>query len=299
VAETSRSRQGELIRAVFDVLRDRPDGVPAAEVLTEVERRVPPTEFENEAYPRNPTVRRYPKIVRFATIGPVKAGWLVKENGRWSVTDEGLRAYDTFADPAEFMVQASRLYRAWKRQQPSDEEGVEGEVEGDSGEESAIVIEEAVEAASTAIRQYLATMPPYEFQGLVAALLKAMGYYVLWIAPPGPDQGVDVIASSDPLGTGTPRIKVQVKRQIDSKIAVDGLRAFMAVLGDQDVGIFISAGGFTSEAHREARGQERRRLTLVDLDQLVQLWIEHYERVPETDRLRLPLRPVFFLAPQE
>lgn len=118
-------------------------------------------------------------------------------------------------------------------------------------------------------------MAPYDFQNLVGALLKGMGYHVLWTAPPGPDQGIDLIASSDPLGTRTPRIKVQVKRQVGTKIAVDGLRAFMAVLGDQDVGIFISAGGFTFEAQREACGQERRTLTLIDLDQLVRLWIEH------------------------
>lgn len=119
------------------------------------------------------------------------------------------------------------------------------------------------------------------------------------LLPPGPDQGVDLIASTDALGTTSPRIKVQVKRHRDARIAVDGLRSFMAVLGDQDVGIFISTGGFTSEAEREARGQERRSITLIDLDRLVRLWIEHYEAMPEADRLRLPLRPVHFLAPAE
>ena len=275
--------------------------MPASEVLAEVERRVPPTPFENEAYPRNPSVRRYPKVVRFSTIGPVKAGWLVKENGRWSVTEEGRNAYEAFTDPSDFMAEASRLYRVWKRQQsPEDEvDSAQGDVEPGSGDESAIAIEEAEEAATSAIREYLATMPPYEFQSLVGALLKAMGYHVLWLAPPGPDQGVDVIASTDPLGTTSPRIKVQVKRQVGTKISVDGLRAFMAVLGDQDVGIFISAGGFTSEAQREARGQERRTLTLIDLDRLLELWTEHYGSLPEADRLRLPLRPVYFLAPAE
>lgn len=269
----------------------------AADVLAEVERRVPPTPFENETYPKRPTECRYPKIVRFATIGPVKAGWLVKDSGRWSITDEGRRAYESFTDRAELMIESSRLYRVWKRQQPIDDAG-EGD-EDEAGGESAIALEEAEESAASAIRKYLAAMPPYEFQNLVAALLRAMDYHVLWVAPPGPDQGIDVIASSDPLGTGTPRIKVQVKQQPDTRIAVDGLRAFMAVLGDQDVGIFISAGGFTREAQREARAQERRTLTLIDLDQLVRLWIEHYENLRDTDRLRLPLRPVFFLAPQE
>jgi len=108
-----------------------------------------------------------------------------------------------------------------------------------------------------------------------------------------------MIAYTDPLGTSNPRIKVQVKRQPETKIAVADLRSFMAVLGDQDVGIFISAGGFTSEAEREARGQEKRRLTLIDLDRLVALWIEHSARLDDADRQRLPLKPIYFLAPRE
>jgi len=297
-----RRRQGELVRGVFAVLRDQPEGMQAAEVIAEVERLIPPTEFENDVYPNNPTFRRYPKILRFSTIPAVKAGWLVKENGRWSLTEEGRRAYEAFSSPADFMRESARLYRVWKHQQPADGDGESGgddEPEDAGGEDSAIALEEAVEAAATAIRTYLATMPPYDFQNLVGALLKAMGYYVLWDAPPGPDQGIDLIAYTDPLGAKIPRIKVQVKRQIDTKIAVDGVRSFMAVLGDQDVGIYVSAGGFTSEAQREARAQERRSLTLIDLDRLIRLWIEHYDRMDDADRLRLPLKPVYFLAPPQ
>jgi restriction system protein len=53
-------------------------------------------------------------------------------------------------------------------------------------------------------------MAPYDFQDLVAALLEAIGYHVLWVAPPGPDKGVDIIAGSDQLGIEDPRINVQV-----------------------------------------------------------------------------------------
>src|SRR4051812_15101112 len=115
-----RKRQGELVRGVFAVLRDQPEGMQAADVIAEVERRVPPTQHENETYSNSPGVRRYPKIVRFSTIGPVKAGWLVKANGRWSLTDEGRQAYEAFPDPADFMAESGRLYRAWKRQQPAE-----------------------------------------------------------------------------------------------------------------------------------------------------------------------------------
>jgi restriction system protein len=93
-----------------------------------------------------------------------------------------------------------------------------------------------------------------------------------------------------------PRIKVQVKRRTD-KVAVDALRSFMAVLSDQDVGLFVSAGGFTRKAENEARTQEKRKITLLGLEQFFDLWLEHYAKVEEGDHQLLPLKPVYFLAP--
>jgi len=141
-------------------------------------------------------------------------------------------------------------------------------------------------------------MNPYDLQKLVAALLRAMGYHVSWVSPPGPDKGIDILAHNDPLGTSTPRIKVQVKRRAD-KVNVDGLRSFMAVLGEHDVGIFVSIGGFTSEAESEARTKETRKLTLLDLKKLVDLWVKHYSKIEESDKRLLPLEPVYYLAPNE
>jgi restriction system protein len=89
---------------------------------------------------------------------------------------------------------------------------------------------------------------------------------------------------------------VQVKRRAD-KISVDGLRSFMAVLGEQDVGIFVSTGGFTSEAESEARTKETRKLTLLNLEKLVDLWVKNYEKIADSDKLLLPLKPVYYLAP--
>ncbi len=47
----------------------------------------------------------------------------------------------------------------------------------------------------------------YEFQDLVAALLRGMGYYTPFVAPRGKDGSVDIIAYRNLLGTVTPRIK--------------------------------------------------------------------------------------------
>jgi hypothetical protein len=128
VAEITRRRAGELVRGVFEILLSHPDGLPAHEVLSRLEAAVPPTDFEETAYPERPNVRRYEKIVRFSTIGPVKANWLVKKKGLWSLTDEGRRAFAQYPDPEQFALEFDRLYRQWKRQQPPAEESVEEHV---------------------------------------------------------------------------------------------------------------------------------------------------------------------------
>jgi restriction system protein len=231
--------------------------------------------------------------VRFATIAPVKAGWLIKNKGRWIATDEGKRAYEQFQDPEKFEREANRLYRQWAQSRPD----VITEV---SEEEPATVgtFEEAEETAWSEIERFVQGMNPYDLQKLVAALLRAMGYHVSWVSPPGPDKGIDILAHNDPLGTSTPRIKVQVKRRAD-KITVDGLRSFMALLGEQDVGIFVSTGGFTPDAASEARTKETRKLTLLDLEKLVDLWVENYDKIDDSDKRLLPLKPVYYLAPSE
>jgi restriction system protein len=293
MAEVTIKRYGELSRGVFAILMDKPAGLPAQQVLQEVEVRVPPTPFEQENYPKRPGVRRYPKHVRFASISPVKAGWLVKNKGQWSLTDDGRTAYASFTDPEAFQREADRFYYAWKKGRHEPEP-----TEEEAPDLATASFEEADEAAAADIRDYLSRMPPYDFQNLVAALLKAMDYHVLWIAPPGPDRGIDMVAYTDPLGTTTPRIKVQVKRQSNTKIDAHALRAFIGTLGSNDVGIYVSAGGFTSEAEREARS-EHRHLTLINLDRLVELWIEYSGRLNDADRQLLPLRPIHFLAPPD
>src|ERR1700730_17917876 len=122
MAEITRKRSGELVRGVFAILKDHPEGVAAHEVLRQLEKQVPPTAFEQTMYPKSPNVRRYEKIVRFSTISSVKAGWLVQDKGVWSLTEEVLTALAGFPDPAEFDVESRRLYRVWKKAQPEDDE---------------------------------------------------------------------------------------------------------------------------------------------------------------------------------
>lgn len=293
MADLTRRRQGEYIQKIFEVLIEHPDGLPAKVVLEKLSQRMNLTDFEKSSFPRQPSIRRFEKLVRFTTISPVKSGWLIKNKGQWILTEEGKKAYEKFKDPVSLMQEAVRLYRQWRKSQPEEESET-----SENSASAATTLEEAEESAWNEIQGYLSQMSPFEFQDLVAGLLRGMGYYVSWVSPPGPDKGIDIIAHTDPLGIEGPRIKAQVKRRAD-KIKVEEVRSFLANLGDGDAGLFVSIGGFTSDAEEIARAQEKRRIMLVDLKRLFDLWVEHHEKIPEPQRRLLPLRGVYFLAPTD
>jgi restriction system protein len=294
MAGLDRRRRGELLRGVFDVLADHPEGIKARDTLEEVEKRLGMTAFEAANYPGS-DVRRFEKSIRFVTINAVKAGWMVKEAGVWSPTEEGLQAHLKVVDPEQFLVQAQELYRVWEKAQPHGE----AEEELDEAEEefsaSSVTLERAEEASWEEVREVLHQMDPYDFQHLVAGLLRGMGYFVNWVAPRGKDRGIDIVALSDPLGTDGPRVKVQVKRE-RSKTTATTLRAFYSVLHEGEVGVFVTLGGFTSDAETEARS-EIRRIRLIDANEFFRLWSRHYADIPEEDRRRLPISFVPFLVP--
>ena len=300
MAEITRRRTGEVLRKLFEVLMASPDEVKAKDALALLSSKFELTEYEAGDYPTGG--RRFDQNVRFATVDVVKAGWLLKNKGHWSVTDAGRSAYKKFTDPEVFYKEAVRLYREWKLSQPQDADAeLDTELDSPGGDgterEFTLTYEVADEQAWAEVERFLTKMQPYDFQNLVAALLKGMGYHVAWIAPPGRDGGIDILAFSDPLGTRPPRIKVQVKRQ-QTSVSVEGLRSFLAVLADDDVGIFVNTGGFTKDAMVEARTQATRRVTLVDLKRLFELWVEHYKSLDDEARRRMPLKPIYFLAPQ-
>ncbi|UHQ24590.1 Mrr restriction system protein [Lysobacter sp. 5GHs7-4] len=295
MADITKARTGLLIRKLFEILLSQREGMRAADALGTLEKAVQLTAYEAGDYDSGG--RRFERIVRFATVSCVKAGWLIKHKGVWTVSDEGQAAYAQFGEPEKFYREAERLYWKWRKAQPATSDAAETE---EAVEKSAVItLEQAEEMAWKEIEAFLAEMPPYEFQELVGELLRAMDYHVAWIAPAGKDGGIDVIAYNDPLGTRPPRIKVQVKRNANSpRIDVVGLRSFMAVLGDGDVGLFVAMSGFTRDAEAEAR-QSQRRVTLLDTTKLVDLWTEHYAKLDDAARRRLPLKPVWFLAGED
>ncbi len=89
MAEITRKRVGEVIRAAFSILFEHPEGMRAKDVLAQLEHSLTLSDFEKSDYPKHPGIRRFEKTARFATIAPVKAGWMIKSKGRWILTEDG------------------------------------------------------------------------------------------------------------------------------------------------------------------------------------------------------------------
>jgi len=89
---------------------------------------------------------------------------------------------------------------------------------------------------------------------------------------------------------------VQVKHR-ESAAAVPEIRQIMGLLQrDGDVGMFVSSGGFTTDAKVTARSSHVH-VELVDLDRFIALWQEFYLKLSDVDKSLLPLVPVYFYAP--
>jgi len=294
MAEITTLRIGQIQQATLKLLAQHPEGLRAKDVIAGCAANLTLTPFEQSGYPDRPGSRRFDWILRFKSIPLVKAGWLVKSTGIWTITAEGKRALAEHKTPEDLKRAASLKYRQWKADRPETDDEDLPEPTTEKTGRAVATLEEAEEEAWTEVLTYLSEMPPYDFQELVGGLLRAMGYYVAYISPPGPDQGIDIIAYTDPLGVDGPRLKVQVKRRTD-KISVDGVHAFMSLLGDNDAGIFFSIGGFTADSERVARSEQRRRIRLVDGEALVDLWIDHFAKIPDQQRRLLPLKPIYYL----
>jgi restriction system protein len=290
------ARVGEIMKTVLCELKSIGGQARLKDLLQKAEAKLNLTPYELEPYEKSGYIR-WRAIVHFYSIDCVKAGYIQKSGGKWSLTEQGAAALRLPSE--QFIRSAIEKYRAWRHARPVSDAQEEGAAEE---EEEQIVrqtaYEQAVEQASEEIEEHINNLGPYDFQKLVAELLAAMGYHVPFVAPPGRDGGIDIVAYKDPLGVTAPRIKVQVKHR-DQKVTVREIRELEALLRKEgDIGLVVSSGGFTSEVEREIRASSKH-IEMMDLDRLVALWQQHYERVRESGKSLLPLVRLYFLSPTE
>lgn len=287
----SRALAAKVIHAALSILRDNGKEMPIRDLLAKVEKVVKLDDWARERYEKSGYVR-WESILHFFSIDCVKAGYLVKKKGVWYLTPEGEEALKL--GPEKLLDQAGVAYDKWREEHPKiREEEVEEETPA-----KVVSYDDVEQRAIEGLQQYINSKNAYEFQDLVAALLRGMGYYTPFVAPRGRDGGVDIVAYRDPLGTESPRIQVQIKHR-QSAATVQEVRQLMGLLQKEgDVGIFVSTAGFTPDGRNAARSSHVH-VELIDLSRFINLWQEFYEKLKEEDKSLLPLRPIFFLAQTE
>ena len=281
--------------AVMKEISRRGGSMPAKELYPFVEANVKLTEWELEPAGKNKYIR-WTNSFQFYSINYAKAGLIVKQKGMWYLTPEGEAALKL--SPEEVMEKGEVAYREWRKLNPRedkrDEEPTDENAERDRAEELNLLESDAREG----IRHFIVSKSPYEFQDMVAALLRAMGYHTPFIAPKGKDGGIDIIAYLDPLDAQTPRIKVQVKHKPDTAIGASEVRALSGILKAGDIALFVTSGTYSADARNAASGNDKF-IRLIDGNDFIDMWQEYYDKMTDDDKNMLPLKRIAFLGNNE
>lgn len=301
MAQITKERLGEWFKTAISIIDENGGQLSSKDLVDEMRRRLTFTDYENAILEKTGNIR-WTSAFHFWSIDFTKGGYIRKSKGTWYLTDSGKELLDL--SPVKIIETANAAYKKWneERLKTLDRSSIEGiqkiDTEGAIEKYQQANFEQVQESARKNISEFINQTDPYTFQDMVAALLKAMGYYIGFVAPRGKDQGVDVIAYKDPLGTISPRIKVQVKHREETKTSPQEIQQLSGILGDEDVGLFVSSGGFTNDAMRAIRNS-RRHMEKIDLNGFIDLWEQYYDKLSEEDKSLLPLRKVAFLAPPE
>lgn len=114
--------------------------------------------------------------------------------------------------------------------------------------------------------------------------------YTARVSEKSGDGGVDVIAHTDELGFEPPIIKVQCKR-ITGQTGEPEVNQLLGTLGEGEFALFVNLGSYSKPARVLERN--RSKLRLIDGEQLVELILEHYDRMSARYRTLIPLRQIY------
>lgn len=121
---------------------------------------------------------------------------------------------------------------------------------------------------------FLASTDPIEFEHLVGELFNAMGSESVAVTRRSRDGGVDVRGTLLVGGAIPVQIAAHVKRWKHNvrSLVVDELRGS---LGLHDIGLVVTTGRFSTGAREAAQIEDRKPITLIDGDDLVNLMVEY------------------------
>lgn len=164
----------------------------------------------------------------------------------------------------------------------------------DAVDDERVLLEEVTTKAEEFIEDRIAKLDWEQMQELMAEILIAMGYRAR-VSRKGPDRGQDIFASPDGLGLQEPRIFVEVKHRRGTPMGANDVRSFLGGRQPGDRCLYVSTGGFTKEARYEAE-RSSIPLTLITLQELRELLIEHYDNMRPTGTALVPLERLYWPA---
>jgi restriction endonuclease Mrr len=284
--DITTSRINQILRTVFELLWFEPQGLYVSDILNYIKKEIALTEYEQGVSYYSSHLPRYEEIIRIGTIPFEKAGWLEKtKNGRWFLTASGRKACLEFTEPGKFFETSIEIIGEWKMRQEKrltlfDQDPFSS----------------AVQYSHEQIKQYMKDIDIGDLKIIVTSLLKALGCYVIWTSPSmGEERGFDLVCSLDPLGIKLPRVFVHLPRSIEIT-KIESIRYFLRDLGQADVGIYFSFGGFESDEKEFTLDMNQPRIRLIDLEKFVDLWISNITKIDQAGISKFPLSPVHFLS---
>nr|WP_245251543.1 restriction endonuclease [Virgibacillus litoralis] len=131
-------------------------------------------------------------------------------------------------------------------------------------------------------------------ENLVEEVLKAKGF-TTYRSPEGADQGVDILAASNTLGFGDPKICVQIKTA-DSPLDRPILDQLIGTMSNYsaDFGLLVSWSGFKSSVTKEIPKQFFK-VRLWDSKTIIQQIFENYEKLSDDIKKEIPIKRVWML----
>ena len=125
-----------------------------------------------------------------------------------------------------------------------------------------------------ALLDFLRSTDPVEFEHLVGELFNAMGAESVTVTPGSGDGGVDVRGTLLAGGAIPIQIAAQVKRW-KHNVGSPVVNEIRGSLGLHDIGLVVTTGRFSIGAQKAAQIKDRKPITLIDGDDLVNLMVEH------------------------
>lgn len=278
----SKLLSARVIHAALCAVRDAGGSLRLADIKLSVQKTLQLDDWAKAIIESN-RLPRWETYLHFASDDTVKAGYLTKDHGLWTLTETGIGALDKAPD--DFLAEANSKYREWQKQQTPKSvetvsispENAETDIPPEDGMES--ILKEAHSRLAAEILEQLRQGSPAFFERVVLETLLRMGYggsrqeAGRTVGKTG-DGGIDGIINEDRLGLDA--VYIQAKRWAND-VGAGEIRDFKGALDGHGAakGVFITTAGFTRAALDEVSRSRNYKIVLIDGAKLARFMIEY------------------------